>query len=109
MHRFIVSFAGLLAGALLLVPLYASALGTSFGGKILAITPCMSLSGPAVWIKILPAGLFPITYIWTPLTIGLPPVHVAQQILGVADIPYGCVVGKVPFVGQRIQIDGVSI
>jgi hypothetical protein len=92
----------------LVVPLSALAFGTSFGGRIVAWIPCLSPLGPAIFITIVPAGVFPVTYIWAPGTIGLPPTHIGQQILGVADTIFGCKVGVVPLVGQRIQLDGVS-
>lgn len=104
----------LLLGLLLLtiavfIPRETYAAGLSFGGRILLISPCISASGPSVWITIQPAGRFPITYIWAPGTIGLPPTHPGQSILGIADIPYVCKIGTFFLYGQRIQRDAVSI
>ena len=117
----------LLSLATFLTPLSASALGLSFGTPtITAVMPCVSYAGPSVWITIVPAGGDPnVFYVWTPTTLGPPPVHTKQEILGLADIPYfccaagapigfgGCYVGHsiVPSlpVGERIQYDGVSI
>ena len=104
--RFISVF---LLAVTLLAPLSASAVGKSFGGRVVLWTPCVSVLGSSFWITIRPAGVFPITYIWAPGTIGLPPVHIGQQIWGIADTPFKCFVGKFPFFGQRIQRDSVSI
>lgn len=99
----------------LALPLAADALGTSFGGRVVLWSPCLTPTGPGFWITIRPAGIFPITYIWGPGSLGLPPLHVAQQILGIADVPYSCTVPvpfppyAVPLYGQRIQIDGVGL
>lgn len=95
--------------AAVFVPRETYAAGLSFGGRILLITPCLSASGPSMWITIQPAGRFPITYIWAPGTLGPPPVHPGQSILGIADIPYACKVGTFFLYGQRIQRDAVSI
>jgi len=109
MHRSRTFIEGLLIAAALLVPLTAFAFGTSFGGRVLFEFPCLTPSGPGFFITILPAGLFPVSYIWAPGTVGLPPTHTGQEILGLADTPYGCSVGLAHFVSQRIQFDGVSL
>jgi hypothetical protein len=96
---------------LLVTPASASAAvsGLSFGGKIAAFVPCLSYSGPAQFVTIVPAPATKQTfYIWTPMTLrgvpapGLlplyppspnpdpPPYVIGQQILGIADIPYFC-------------------
>lgn len=108
MQPFIKYFAGAALAASLLAPLSAYALGTSFGGRIIDWEPCVSLPG-AIFILIQPAGIFPIAYFWAPGTLGLPPTHIGQQILGVADTFFGCTTPLGPRAGQRIQIDGVSI
>lgn len=103
----------LVSFGILLAPLSASALGISFGGRIVTMTAC--LLGGFIHIDIVPAagGSPNISYIWTPGTIGLPPVHPGQAILGVGDVPIVCAValGAHPifWAGQRIQLDGVSI
>lgn len=97
-----------IAGAMA-YPFYASALGLSFGGRITTINYCIN---GAIVITIIPAGLFPITYMWTPGTLGFPPIHPGQEILGVSDIPYVCVgpgTHPLQYTGRRIQFDGVSI
>lgn len=98
--------------ASLLAPVPALALGTSFGGRIVTWVPCLSSFGPSVWFTIVPASLYPVVnFIWTPATITFlagPPTHIGQQVLGVADVPFACFVGKVPFFGQRIQTIGTS-
>ncbi len=108
MRPFFKVFAGVLLAASFFAPLSVLAFG-SFGGRIIAWTPCLSAAGPSFWITIRPAGVFPVTYIWAPGSIGLPPLHIGQQILGTADTPFVCFVGKVPFFGQRIKFDGVGI
>lgn len=111
MHQLRYIFATLVLVFALFAPLSASALGTSFGGRIVALTPCLSALGPSIWFTIIPAGFFPISYIWTPLSVTYmagPPTHIGQQILGVADIPYACKVGPVFLFGQRVQIQGTS-
>jgi hypothetical protein len=96
--------------ALLAVPSAAFALGRSFGGRIVWWEPCLSPLGPAFFITIAPAGIFPISYIWAPGSLGLPPTHIGQQILGVADAPMACLDALgLPLPGQRIQLDGVSV
>ncbi|OGC83625.1 hypothetical protein A3D68_00380 [Candidatus Adlerbacteria bacterium RIFCSPHIGHO2_02_FULL_52_17] len=97
------------------VPFVASAFGTSFGGRIISVIPC---SGGMRHITIIPAGVFPISYIWTPFTITYSvgaPRRPGQQVLGVADIPFVCFVGgggffssPVPLHGLRMQIVGTS-
>jgi hypothetical protein len=65
----------------------------SFGGRVTSVIPCISPLGPALWISIVPAGVFPVSYIWTPATITKldgPPTHVGQQVLGLADVPFAC-------------------
>ena len=98
----------------LLTPLSASALGLSFGGKIVGIHFGVVLPSfdPCVSISIIPAGAVPTEEVWVGGTVGVPPAHPGQQILGVADVPVDCVgVGLHPpiWVGLRMQIDGVSI
>ena len=65
---------------------------TSFGGKVLTSEPCISPLGPSLAVTIKPAGVFPISYIWTPLTITNlvgPPIP-GGQVIGTADIPFAC-------------------
>ncbi|MDO8518206.1 MAG: hypothetical protein Q7S26_02870 [bacterium] len=94
----------------LLMPLSASALGLSFGGvRIVSINYCKN---GGINIIIVPAGLFPISYIYTPGTIGLPPTHIGQAILGLyLPVLYACTgFGTRPpiFTGFWIQLDAVS-
>jgi hypothetical protein len=88
---------------------------TSFGGRVVAIVPC---SGGMLHVTIIPAGLFPVTYIWTPFTATKlygPPIHPGQQLVGLADIPFVCFVGvglfttPVPLYGLRMTTVGTSI
>ena len=63
----------------------------SFGGKIVGIK-----FGPGcINFTILPAGVFPIDYVWLPTTIQMsisPPKNIAQQVLGLATLtPIPCV------------------
>jgi hypothetical protein len=85
-----------------------AAIGFSFGGRIISPpVPCTNIPG-AYLITIVPAGgdLNPF-YVYTPgFTLGLPPSHPGQLILGVADIITGC---NGILTAQRIQIDGVSL
>lgn len=102
---------GLAIAGTFLAPLSASALGVSFGGRIVTVIPCISVLGPSLHVTIVPAGLFPTSYIWTPATLTFlagPPRNPGQQVLGVADIPYTCAVGKIPFFGLRMQMIGTS-
>jgi hypothetical protein len=83
----------------------------SFGGRIALIVPCVSGLGPSIWVKIIPAGSFPTSYIWTPLTITRlagPPTHPGQEILGLADIPYFCWIGDDFYYGRRMTMIGTS-
>lgn len=98
----------------------AASPGFSFGGRIIAITPCLSALGPSVWVTLKPSGLLlpPFMYIWTPATLtslvppvpSLPPRNIGQQLLGRFDVPYACVVPFPPFVfyGLRMQVMGAS-
>jgi hypothetical protein len=97
--------------AFFLVPHLVSAAGTSFGGRVVTVIPCVSALGPSLHVSIIPVGLAQPFYIWTPLTLTFlygPPRNPGQQVLGVADIPYVCFVGKAPLYGQRMQIVGTS-
>lgn len=78
------------------IPLSASAqftaTGISFGGRVVTVLPCLSVLGPSLHVTIVPAGVFPTMYIWTPATITKlvgPPVP-GGQILGKADVPFAC-------------------
>lgn len=113
-----------IAGALGLTYLAISLLsdaaspGFSFGGRVIAMVPCLSPLGPSVWVALKPSGLLlpPFTYIWTPATLtslvppipSLPPRNIGQQLLGRFDIPYACLVGIFPLYGLRMQIMGAS-
>lgn len=94
-----------LIAASLSAPLSASALGFSFGGRVISVpVPCFGMPG-FFGITIFPAGRFSPFYVWGPGTIGLPPLHPGQQILGIYDVPLLC--NGIP--SFRIQYDGVSI
>lgn len=92
--------------------------GFSFGGRIIAIAPCVSALGPSVFVTLKPASplLPPFMYIWTPATLtnivppvpSLPPRNIGQQILGRFDIPYVCFIGFYPLYGLRMQMMGIS-
>ena len=98
-----------------LTPLSASAFGFSFGGRVIKVIPCVSGLGPSLHVTIRPAGVFAPMYIWTPATFtGLfgPPRNIGQQVLGIADVPYVCVIPVTPLIilpGLRMQIVGTSL
>ncbi len=95
----------LLLGGSLLVPLSASAFRLSFGGRLVSQPiPCFHMPG-FFQVVIRPAGRFSPFYVWGPGTLGLPPVHIGQQILGLYDALLVC--NGVP--SFRIQYDGISI
>ncbi len=106
---------GIAASIFFFAPLSASAIGFSFGGRIVAVVPC---SGGMRHVTIAPAGVFPVTYIWTPTTVTYSvgrPRFPGQQILGVADIPFVCFIGgggifssPIPLYGFRMQTVGTS-
>lgn len=111
MHRLVHLSAVLILLGALFVPFTASALGISFGGRIASIN-----FGPGcINFIIIPAGAFPISYIFGPGSIPFlagPPTHPGQQVLGVADAPTVCVgFGSHPPVwpGLRVQIIGTSL
>jgi hypothetical protein len=88
---------------------------TSFGGKIVSVIPC---SGGMVHVTIVPAGLFPVQYIWTPFTITKlygAPIHPGQQLVGLADVPFVCFIGggiftsPTPLYGLRMTTVGTSM
>ncbi len=110
---------GLFVVALIALPGVAHMQGlsplTSFGGRVVTVLPC---SGGMIHITIIPSGLFPISYIWTPATITKlygPPVLPGQQVLGTADIPFVCFLGvgvlsvPVPLFGLRMFSVGTSL
>lgn len=104
--------AGVALMVLLLAPLSASALSLSFGGRVIAVIPCKSVLGPSLHVTILPAGAFPVMYIWTPATITFsagPPRTIGQKILGLYDVPFFCTVGFKPFFGLRMFLVGTSV
>lgn len=105
--------AALLVGSQFLSP--AVPKFTSFGGRVLSVIPC---SGGMIHITILPAGFFPVSYIWTPFTVTKlygPPTHPGQQVLGLADVPFVCFIGggffssPVPLYGLRMTTVGTSL
>lgn len=105
--------AALLIGSQLLSPAVPKL--TSFGGRIVSVIPC---SGGMLHVTIVPAGLFPVQYIWTPFTITKlygPPLHPGQQLLGLADVPFVCFIGggffssPVPLYGLRMTTVGTSL
>lgn len=112
MDRTLKIVAGVVIAGSLLAPLSAYALGTSFGGRVVTVVPCLSAFGPSLWFTIVPASLYPVVaFIWTPATVTYlagPPRNPGQQVLGVSDTPFSCFVGKIPFFGQRVQLIGTS-
>jgi hypothetical protein len=92
-------------GVGLLVPLIAGAVGFSFGGRLVTPpVPCFGAPG-FFGFTIQPAGFFSPFYVWGPGTIGLPPIHVGQQILGLYDTIFVC--NGVP--SFRIQLNGIGL
>lgn len=80
--------AALGAGLQLLSPL------KSFGGRVTWVEFCLDGS---IFVIIQPAGLFPVNYIWTPYTITQkfgPPTTPGQQVLGLSDLPWVCVIDE---------------
>ena len=98
----------------LLLPLVASAqfgsgaIFRSFGGRVLTVTPCTL----GLHVLILPAGAFPIAYIWTPATrTGLfGPPRPGVSILGTAyPFPTACATfGGFPLPGLIMAAVGTS-
>lgn len=82
----------------------------SFGGRVLSINYCID---GKVNIIILPAGTFPISYVWSlpPATITatppfVPPTHPGQQVLGYAvPVPVPCIgFGTHPPIWYGLQV-----
>lgn len=100
---------------------------SSFGGRVISATPCISPLGPAIFTVIRSSKLSDLgrtrNYIWTPATITKmagPPSHPGQEILGLADVPYACwnpfkggLFGLFTFLkysyGQRMTLVGTSV
>ncbi len=86
----------------------------SFGGRIIAVVPCVIGVAPALHVTIKPAGIFPVTYIWTIATITKlagPPRNIGQQVLGTYDAPFVCFLPgpvHVPLYGLRMTMVGTS-
>jgi hypothetical protein len=101
-----------IVGLIILTPVSASAF-FSFGGRIITVVPCLSALGPSLHITIVPAGLFPVAYIWTPATFTFlagPPRNPGQQVLGLYDVPFVCTIGfpPIPLPGLRMFMVGTS-
>ena len=102
--------------AMFLIPISTSALGLlgeSFGGQIIDMNFCAN-GGIVVTLRSATFPGLPVeSYIWTAgLTFGVPPWHIGQSIMGVADIPYFCFgPGKHPleYFGMRMRVDAVSL
>lgn len=107
MHRPSALFAGFLVAAafMLATPVSAQAAFSpwiSFGGRVVTINYCLH---GAVNVVIIPAGLFPISYVWSmpPTTITatppyVPPLRIGQQVIGLALVP-----SLVPCVGPGVN------
>ncbi len=84
----------------------------SFGGRISYYYPaCLNGGIYTLVLSARPPYLAPLPYIWTPGTIGIPPSHPGQEILGLFDIPYMCVISYYPFFalpGLRMELEQVS-
>lgn len=94
----------------------SSVLFKSFGGRVVTVIPCVSGLGPSLHVTVAPFGGLPnVFYIWTPATITYsygPPSHPGQQLLGVSDIPFVCVIpakAPIPLYGLRMQSVGTSL
>lgn len=101
------SFAAVVLIVLLLAPSPTFAALISFGGRVTTVIPCSS----GLHITIIPAGIFPVSYVWTPFTLTFsvgPPRSPGQQVLGLADTVIPCFVGKVPLFGFRMTVVGTS-
>jgi hypothetical protein len=89
-------------------PFSASALGVSFGGKVISSVPCVSALGPSFYVITAPAPFTFVTpLIWTPATITKligPPASPGMQVLGVADTPFVCKIGVAVLTGMRMQL-----
>lgn len=106
MHKLAIWSAGALGAVVLAAPLltFAQSPFISFGGRVISINYCTQ---GAVNIIILPAGFFPISYVWQAGTpVGLPPTHPGQQVLGLAlPVPVPCVgFGTHPPVWWGLQV-----
>lgn len=112
------SFSRFVVGAAIslsfIAPLTASAAGLSFGGRVLSVLPCLNggLYTAVVSARALTLGITEF-YIWTPLTLTLSfgPPRPGVQILGIADVPYACVISIHPPIvlpGLRMQMIGTS-
>lgn len=98
--------------ALAFVPERAYATGRYFQGVIVTSIPCLSAAGPSLFVTTKPGGTTFLTpLIYTPFTLGnlippipsVPPVVPGSQIAGIADVPFSCLIGKVPVFGLRMQ------
>ena len=122
MNRLSYFAASIAITGVMLTPLSASAVYFSFGGTIIDVNYC---ANGAINVIIKPAGIFPISYMWTPWGTfttfvppvpAIPPVRPAvppiQQVLGLyLAVPYVCVgPGKHPlsFTGFPMIIQGLS-
>ena len=87
----------------------------SFGGRIVTAIPCVVGGTPALQVTIRPAGVLPITYIWTSATITRlqgPPRTPGQQVLGIYDVPFVCYIPAkvpIPLFGLRMTMVGTSL
>jgi len=98
--------------AVAFVPEEAYATGRYFNSVLVASVPCISAMGPSLYVTTKPGPTTFLTpLIYTPFTLGnlippipsIPPTVPGSQIAGIADIPFSCMIGKVPVFGWRMQ------
>ncbi|MSR70952.1 hypothetical protein EXS62_02840 [Candidatus Kaiserbacteria bacterium] len=104
----------LVIAAGLTTPTAAYALGVPFGGRVTAVWPCFN--GGMYEVVVGPKGG---AFVWTPFSLTYLNYQIRPGVsqLGVADVPYGCVVGFTPttppipivWFGLRVQIIGTSL
>ena len=99
--------ASILGVLLLTLPAYAAAF--PFGGQAGQVIPCYN---NAIYANLGPPIGGP--YVWTPSTQTYqfgPPTHAGQWLLGLASVPYYCIVSILPvivFPGTAISMLGTS-
>lgn len=100
---------GILLAGMIALPLFVSAAFIPVGGRVVNWLPCVN--GGFHITVVNPLGIGSGEYNWFPGTIPYlyGPPRPAINVLGTADVPSICMVGKVPYPGFRLFMLGTSL
>lgn len=108
MQRLSKTFTAVLVGIGLAVPLITFAAIVPIGGRVTTWLPC---TNGGYHINVVGAGVGSGAFVWLPgsLTFLNGPAFPGASILGTADYPVVCMVGKIPYYGLRIFMHGTGL